>query len=66
MGEIDHLSKLWIFVLVMFILCAVMWIVYVSLRHVRNSIVLGSSDVSSAQYDDIELVAASESDRRHH
>lgn len=61
MGEIDHLSNLW-----MFVLCVVMWIVYVSLRHVRNSIVLGSSDVSSAQYDDIELVAASESDRRHH
>lgn len=67
MSEFNLLNNLWIIGLVISVFCVLMWIIYVSLRHVKNSIVLGSSDVNTDEYDVLEdLVLASEADRHHH
>ena len=66
MSVLGNSGNWWILAIYVFVSCVVTWIVYLSVRHVRNSIALGFSDVSSDQYNDIESVAVSESDHRHH
>lgn len=66
MSVVGNSGNWWIVAVSIFALCVVLWVIYLSVRHVRNSIVLGSSDLSSDQYNDLENVAVSESDHRHH
>ena len=66
MNGVGHSGNGWIVAAYIVVLCVVVWIVYLSVRHVRNSFVLGSSDVGSDQYTELENVAGSESDHRHH
>lgn len=67
MSELSLLSNLSIIGFIVSIFSMLMWIIYLSLRHVKNSVVLGSSDVNTDEYDVLEdLVLASESDHHQH
>ena len=69
MSEINLFDNIWMVVFVICILCVVVWTIFVSIRHVRNSFLIGSLDLCSDEYDELELfdlVEASETYRHHH